>query len=251
MKTHNVQVDKNKIIVDVNLLADFFERNKNTIRGWKNSNNMPTYSTDDRGVNYFDLLEVYDWKKINISEKFNHNKNKEITLEEDNDFKLELPFDLKIADIDLNNSLHLSILAAHPMGELIRDTLEFKSKQIEKNADIAKKEFELRVRKKEFLQTDELNARMSEFIAMVKDVDINSRAKFPTEIAEALLNENIINREDKAKIQRIVSEIIDKTQKDKYKIISTQFMKHIVTKTKKVTIDFLQEMIELIKAEKQ
>ena len=249
MKSHTVQIGKNLIVVDVNLLSDFFGRNKNTIRGWKNSKEMPVYETDDRGVNYFNLLEVYDWKKIHISEKFNHNKDKQIDLEKDEDFKLVLPYGLELADIDLDNSKHLAVLAAHPMGELIRDTLEFVKQQAKREADVQKSEFELRVRKKEFLKTEELNARMSEFIAMVKDIDINARAKFPVEIMENLLNADLIKPERKADAQSIISESIDEVQQEKYKIISEQFMKHIVGKTKEVTVEFLEEMIDYIKKE--
>ena len=67
MSKHTVEVEKNLIIVDTKLLSDYFGRNQNTIRGWKNSKNMPTLKTDDRGVNYFDLLEAIQWVKLNIS----------------------------------------------------------------------------------------------------------------------------------------------------------------------------------------
>lgn len=247
MNTHSVKVKNNIIIVDSGFLADFFGRNKNTIRGWKNSKNMPVYETDDKGVNYFNLVEVIAWVKINISEKFNHNKSKTINAEEDDDFELNLPYGLEIAEIDLDNSLHLAILVAHPMGELIRDTLEFRSKQIEKDSDIEKKNFELRVRKKEFLKTEELNIALSETMSMVKDVDINARSKFPIEIVEELLNEGYVEKKDKEKIQKLISGVVDKHMKEKYKIIASQFMKHTVKKTKEVTLKFLDEMKELIK----
>ena len=42
MAQHKVEVLKHQIIVDTKLLSDYFGRNQNTIRGWKNSKNMPT-----------------------------------------------------------------------------------------------------------------------------------------------------------------------------------------------------------------
>lgn len=249
MKNHAVRVKKNLILVDISFLADFFGRNKNTVRGWKNSKNMPVHETDDRGVNYFDLLEAYKWYKINISEKFNKNKDKNIDAEVEDDFVFELPYGLEIAEIDLDNSLHLAILAAHPMGELIRDTLEFRAKQFEKEKDIEKKSFELKVRKREFLKTEELNQILAETVAMIKDVDINSRAKFPIEIAEALLNAGVIKREDKANTQGLIAEAFDEVQNEKYKLIDQQFMKHIQGYTPKIAKKFLYGIYKMIKGE--
>ena len=247
MDTHFVRLEKNRIVVDSKFLSVFFGRNKNTIRGWKNSKNMPVYETDDKGVNYYDLMEVVQWKKLNIEEKFSNNRDKKIDADSDDDFKLDLPYDLEIANIDLDNSLHLSILAAHPFGELIRDTLEFKAKQREKEKDIEKKEFELKVRKKEFIKTEELNQALAETFAMVKDVDVNSRSKFPIEIAEALLNENIITKEQKEQVRLMISRITDEVQNEKWKIISSQFMEHIKGYTVKTAKKFLYEIYKMIK----
>jgi len=242
VKEHKIRVDKNLILVNRNLLAEYFGRSKNTISGWKNNKNMPVYITEE-GTHYYNLLEVIEWNSQNVNERFNPNRDKEIKLKDGiEEFKLDLPYGLEIAEIDTKNSLHLSILAAHPMGELIRDTLEFKTKY-------DKSEFELRVKKKEFLKTEELNARMSEFLALVKDVDVNMRAKFPLEIAEDLLEIGLIKESDREMVQSIISKSIDKIQKEKYKIISKQFMKHIIGRTKKITLSFLDEMKEYIRDE--
>ncbi len=250
MESFVVEVEKNKIIVDTNFLSVFFKRNKSTIRSWKNNKEMPVYKIDDKGVIYYDLLVVIHWHKINIKEKFNKNRSKEIDEQIEEEFDFKLPYDLELADIDLENSLHLSILAAHPMGEMIRDTLSFVKDYDKKEAEVEAKRHELEVKKGQYLRIEELNARMSEFIALVKDVDINARAKFPDEITNNLLNEEVINKENKDKVQSIILKSVDEVQKQKYKIIQSQFMKHIKDKSKKITIDLLQEMIEYIKNEK-
>lgn len=249
MKTHVVRVDEGIIVVDVNLIADFTGRNKNTVRGWKNSKGAPVYETDDRGVNYFDLFKFIDWKKININEKFNHNRDKTIDIESEDDFKLELPHNLKIAEIDLNNSIHLSILAAHPMGQFIRDTLEFRAKQLEKEKDIEKKSFEMQVRKREFLKTEELKQILAETTAMVLDADINTRSRFPVEISEVLLNASIIDKKEKENTQSLIIGAIDEINNEKYKLMKSQFMKRLKGKTKQSSIKFLEELIEQIKEE--
>lgn len=246
MEEFKVFASKGKIIVDSNLLAIFYKRNKNTIRNWKNSKSMPVYEILD-GINYFDIMEVHDWKKINIKERFSNNKSKEIEIETEDDFKLDLPYGLELADIDLENSLHLSILAAHPMGELIRDTLDFVLNQDKKQIEINTKNHDYQVKKGKYLKVEELNSRMTEFMALVKDSDINARAKFPIEIAEELLASDLIVKESKTKTQEIISTSIDEVQNEKYKMISTQFMKHIIGKTKKVTISFLEDMIKILK----
>jgi len=250
MKTHVVRVEKNKIIVDGTFIADFKGRNKNTIRGWTNSKGMPVFETDDRGKNFFNLMEVHDWIKINISRKFNKNKSSEIDIEEEDDFKLDLPYDLELADIDLEDSLHLSILAAHPFGEMIRDTLKFVQEQEKREIEINTKEHDYNIKKGMYLKVEELNARMTEFMALVKDSDVNARAKFPIEIADELISSDLVKKEDKEKIQEIIRQAVDEVQEEKYNVISSQFMKHIVGKTKKITVEFLNEMIELIKGEK-
>ena len=247
MTEHKVKADKHKVIVDVNLLSVFFGRNKNTVRAWKNAKGMPVDHIDDKGVNYFNLMEVHDWKKINIADKFNNNKNTEIDIKNEDDFKLDLPYGLQLADIDLENSLHLSILAAHPFGEMIRDTLKFVQEQDKREIEIQTKNHELQVRKGKYLKIEEFNGGMTEFMALVKDSDINARAKFPIEIAEELLNVGIISKDNKIKTQEVISKAIDEVQDEKYKIISSQFMKHIKTKTKEVTIQFLEEQIEILK----
>lgn len=244
-----VRVSKGIIVVDINFLAIFFNRGKGTVRKWRSEKGMPSYEVNDRGEYFYNIMEVHDWKKLHIEEKFNHNRNKEINAEDEDDFKLDLPYDLEIAEIDLDNSLHLSILAAHPMGELIRDTLEFRAKQFEKEKDIEKKAFELQVRKREFLKTDELNQILTETLAMVKDIDINTRAKFPVEIADVLMKEDMITKDQKEKIQSLVSKAMDEVQNEKYKIISKQFMKHIQGYTDEATVEFLEDMIEQIKGE--
>lgn len=252
MDTFAVEVEKGTIKVDTNFLAKYFGRNKSTIRSWKNNKEMPVLSIDDKGIVFYDLQETIKWHKLNIKEKFNKNKNKEIDVEsDDEEFDFKLPYDLQLADIDLENSLHLSILAAHPMGELIRDTLQFVKDQQKREAEIQSKEHDLQVKKGQYLRIEELNARMSEFIALVKDVDINARAKFPDEISNKLMAEGLIDKEGKEKTQELILKSVDEVQKQKYKIISSQFMKHIKDKTKKITVELLENMIEYIKKEKE
>lgn len=238
---HKVQVNKKQILVDASFLAEYEGKNKNTIRGWKNSKGMPIYDVED-GANIYDLIPTLAWIKANISQKFNKNKDKTGSVDsEKQEFELNLPDGLSLSEIDTKNSEHLKILAVHPLGEVIRDTLEFRVKY-------EKQEFELRVKKREFLKTEELNARMSEFIALVKDVDINSRQKFPMELAEDLINENIITVDDKDKVQQLIFNRIDEINKKKYDIIYSQFMKHIEGN---VTVDFLEELIDKIKEENE
>lgn len=244
MTEHKVKVDKNIVIVDVGLLATFFERNKNTIRGWKNSKNMPVYETDDRGVNFYNLLEVYDWKKINISEKFNHNKTSEVDENFEDDFKLELPYGLEMANINLDNSLHLSILAAHPMGQLIRETLEFKSKQKEKEKELEKRQFDLDVKKGKYIEIQELNKALVETLSLLKEQDVNMRTTLPIAIVDYLILEKIIKPQDKSKLIEEIIKEIDEVISEKQKTIYEQFMKYTKS-TKKRVVDFLKELIGL------
>ena len=247
MAQHKVEVLKHQIIVDTKLLSDYFGRNQNTIRGWKNSKKMPTLKTDDRGVNYFDLLEAIKWVKLNISERFN--KNKSETDIDESDINIDLPID--ISQINLKNSEHLAILVTHPLGEAIRDTIEFVEDLEKKEIESASKKHDLEVKQGQYLRIEELNQRMCEFIALVKDADINARAKMPLEISDTLLSENLITKDVKNIVQQKINEAIDEVQNEKYNIMKTQFMKHIKDKSGKITIKLLEEIIEQIKKEEE
>lgn len=246
MSKHTVEVEKNLIIVDTKLLSDYFGRNQNTIRGWKNSKNMPTLKTDDRGVNYFDLLEAIQWVKLNISERFN--KNKSSTDIDDTEINLNLPID--ISQINLKNSDHLAILAAHPLGEMIRDTIEFVEDLEKKKIESASKKHDLEVKQGKYIELEEMNKAMCETFALLKDSDINARAKMPVEISDMLLAENLIEKDNKSIVQEKIKQAIDEVQNEKYSIIKTQFMKYIKDKTGRITIQLLKEMIEEFEKEK-
>lgn len=139
----------------------------------------------------------------------------------------------------------------HPLGETIRDTIEFVEDLEKKKIESASKKHDLEVKQGQYLRIEELNQRMCEFIALVKDADINSRAKMPLEISDTLLGENLITKDVKNIVQQKINEAIDEVQNEKYNIIKTQFMKHIKDKSGKITIKLLEEIIEQIKKEEE
>lgn len=247
MAQHKVEVLKHQIIVDTKLLSDYFGRNQNTIRGWKNSKNMPTLKTDDRGVNYFDLLEAIQWVKLNISERFNKNKE-DIQKFSDAELMLKLPIDF--SEIDLDNAEHLEIIASHPMGEKIGAVLSLREDIKKKQIESETKQHDLEVKKGKYIELEEMNKAMCETFALLKDSDINARAKMPVEISDMLLAENLIEKDNKSIVQEKIKQAIDEVQNEKYSIIKTQFMKYIKDKTGRITIQLLKEMIEEFEKEK-
>lgn len=142
MQKFEVEVDLGLIVVNTQLLSRYFGKTASTISGWKKVKGMPVHEESDRNIKY-ELFTVKEWKTHNIKDKYTPKgkiNGKEVS-SDDEDFKIDLPFGMEIGNIDLNNSQHLGVLALHPFGETIRDTLkareDIKQKRI-KTAEIMK-----------------------------------------------------------------------------------------------------------------
>jgi len=138
VKSVVIEVGKGEVVVPVTFLAEYFDKSVSTVANWKKLKNLPLYDTKN-GKNRFELISTIEWKKANLKDKFSPNKRVEISEDgvNDEDFRIDLPFGMQIGTIDLNNSQHLGVLALHPFGEMIRDTLKAREDIVQKRIKTA------------------------------------------------------------------------------------------------------------------
>jgi len=219
VKLFEVEVDKNKVIVPSALLAVYFGKNASTVANWKSQKGMATYDIQGK-KNRYELISTIEWKKANIKEKFSPNrKNIEIDPEDlDEDFKVELPFGMQIGTVDLDNSQHLAVLALHPFGEQIRDTLKARE-------DIRQKGTKTAEMRKELINMNDVDKSMSEQAIIHKQDLMNSEKSFPTMFAnksKAYINKEYRKFNDKrlGDLDKIIEKTFPNMKSSMYDLIS-------------------------------
>ncbi|MBL0707457.1 MAG: hypothetical protein JJW00_00205 [Sulfurimonas sp.] len=197
MSKMEVEVNQGEIIVSSNLLAEYFGKSPATVTNWKTTKNLPIHDKI-KGKYRYELISTVAWKKTNIKEKFSPNKQNVINTEVDDSFKINLPFDIQIGEIDLNNSQHLGVLALHPFGEMIRDTLKARE-------DILQKRLKTAEQKKELVSTKDAFRSITEVAYGLRSSMQNMLRILPRELHNKKIGEikNILNAEFKSSLESI------------------------------------------------
>lgn len=206
LKDFKGSVGKGVLIVPLSAIAGYFGKVPTTVTNWKGQKGLPVYDMKDK-KNRFDFIPTVEWKRLNVKEKFSPNRTDiEIKNKDEEEFKVDLPFGMQIGNIDLDNSQHLGVLAIHPYGEMIRDTLKTRE-------EIKQKRIKTAEMKKELISVNDVDKSMSEQAIIHKQDIVNSEKSFPTTFANK--SKEFINTEYR--------KFNDKRLKDLDKIINKTF----------------------------
>ena len=130
------------------------------------------------------------------------------------------------------------MLTFHPMGERFLDIL--KSAE-----DVSKKKHDLAVKKKQWLETRELDILLSECMAQIKNKLLSIRDQLPIYQVDQLIEVDFCNKEDKEKIQKILLDAADKDFSEMFKDIEDTMLKR-TPESKEDAISFLKELVKKV-----
>lgn len=230
---HEVIILNNKLLISTSGLCDFFNVKAPTVTGWTKKWLKETVVPGEK-KKYYDLLETIHLKQMHLNEKHSKTKN-------DNEVdpsQITLPDGRKLSEVDISNQEDLELLTFHPMGERFLDIL--KSAE-----DVSKKKHELAVKKRQWLETRELDILLSEFLGQVKNKLISIRDQLPIYQVDKLVELDFCKKEDKEKIQKILLDSADEDFAEMFRDIENTMMKR-TTKSKEDAIIFLQELIKKV-----
>lgn len=230
---HEIVIVNNKLLISTSGLCDFFNVKAPTVTGWTKKWLKETVVPGEK-KKYYDLLETISLKQMHLNEKHSKTKN-------DNEVdpsQITLPDGRKLSEVDISNQEDLELLTFHPMGERFLDIL--KSAE-----DVSKKKHELAVKKRQWLETRELDILLSEFLGQVKNKLISIREQLPIYQVDELVELDFCKKEDKEKIQKILLDSADEDFAEMFRDIENTMMKR-TTKSKEDAIIFLQELIKKV-----
>ena len=230
---HEIVILNNKLLISTSGLCDFFNIKAPTITGWTKKWLKETVVPGEK-KKYYDLLETIHLKQMHLNEKHSKTKN-------DNDSdpsEITLPDGRKLSDLDITNQEDLEMLTFHPMGERFLDIL--KSAE-----DVSKKKHDLAVKKKQWLETRELDVLLSECMAQIKNKLLSIRDQLPIYQVDQLIEVDFCNKEDKEKIQKILLDAADKDFSEMFKDIEDTMLKR-TPENKEDATSFLKELIKKV-----
>jgi hypothetical protein len=234
---HEAVILNSKLLISTSGLCEFFNVKPPTITGWtKNWLNEVVVPNEKK--KYYDLIETIHLKKIHLNEK--HSKNKHTTNKNDSETAddITLPDGRNLSQLNIENPEDLEMLTFHPMGERFLDIL--KSAE-----DVSKKKHELAVKKRQWVETRELDILLSEVMSQIKNKLIAIRDQLPIYQADKLVELDFCNKEDKEKIQKILLDSADDEFLEMYDDIEKTMLKR-TSKNKKDAISFLKELIQKV-----
>lgn len=230
---HEIVIVNNKLLISTSGLCDFFNVKAPTVTGWTKKWLKETVVPGEK-KKYYDLLETISLKQMHLNEKHSKTKNDN----ESDPSEITLPDGRKLSEVDITNQEDLELLTFHPMGERFLDIL--KSAE-----DVSKKKHELAVKKRQWLETRELDVLLSEFLGQVKNKLISIRDQLPIYQVDELVELDFCKKEDKEKIQKILLDSADKDFAEMFTDIEDTMMKR-TPKSKEDAIAFLQEVIKKV-----
>jgi len=195
---HEVIIQNNKLLVSTSALCEFFNVKAPTITGWTKKWLKATAVPGEK-KNYYDLFETINLKQLHLNEKHSKSKsNDEVTPDD-----ITLKDGRTLAEVDVNNPRDLEMLAIHPMGERFMGI-------VKSAEDISKKKHELAVKKRQYIETHELDRLLSEFLAQIKNKLISIRDQLPIEQADKIIELEYADKNAKKAIQQVLSDAADK-----------------------------------------
>ena len=229
---HEVVIQNNKLLISTSGLCEFFNVKPPTITGWT-KNWLKEVIVPGEKKKYYDLLETIHLKQMHLNEK--HSKNKSDS-EEPND--ITLPDGRKLSQLNIESQEDLEMLTFHPMGERFLDIL--KSAE-----DVSKKKHELAVKKRQWIETRELDIVLSEVMSQIKNKLLSIRDQLPIHQVDKLVELDFCNKADKEKIQKILLDSANEEFEEMYDDIDKGLLKR-TSKNKEVAISFLKELINKV-----
>lgn len=231
---HEVVIQNNKLLISTSGLCEFFNVKPPTITGWT-KNWLKEVVVPNEKKKYYDLFETINLKQMHLNEKHSKNKNNNNVNEPDS---ITLPDGRSLSEIDITSSEDLEMLTFHPMGERFLDIL--KSAE-----DVSKKKHELAVKKRQWVETRELDILLSEVMSQIKNKLISIRDQLPIYQVDKLVELYFCNKEDKEKVQKILLDSADSEFLEMYDDIEKTMLKR-TPKGKEDTISFLKELIQKV-----
>ena len=111
--------------------------------------------------------------------------------------------------------------------------------------DVSKKKHDLAVKKKQWLETRELDVLLSECMAQIKNKLLSIRDQLPIYQVDQLIEGDFCNKEDKEKIQKILLDAADKDFSEMFKDIEDTMLKR-TPENKEDATSFLKELIKKV-----
>lgn len=229
---HEVVIQNNKLLISTSGLCEFFNVKPPTITGWT-KNWLKEVIVPGEKKKYYDLLETIHLKQMHLNEK--HSKNKSDS-EEPND--ITLPDGRKLSQLNIESQEDLEMLTFHPMGERFLDIL--KSAE-----DVSKKKHELAVKKRQWIETRELDIVLSEVMSQIKNKLLSIRDQLPIHQVDKLVELGFCNKADKEKIQKILLDSANEEFEEMYDDIDKGLLRR-TSKNKEDAISFLKELIDKV-----
>jgi hypothetical protein len=229
---HEVVIQNNKLLISTSGLCEFFNVKPPTITGWT-KNWLKEVIVPGEKKKYYDLLETIHLKQMHLNEK--HSKNKSDS-EEPND--ITLPDGRKLSQLNIESQEDLEMLTFHPMGERFLDILKAAE-------DVSKKKHELAVKKRQWIETRELDIILSEVMSQIKNKLLSIRDQLPIHQVDKLVELDFCNKTDKEKIQKILLDSANEEFEEMYDDIDKGLLKR-TSKNKEVAISFLKELINKV-----
>ena len=141
----------------------------------------------------------------------------------------------KASDLNLKLKKDVEILTLHPLGERYMDMAT-------DAIELSKKEHDLAVKKKQYMETSEMDMLISEFIARIKNSLISVRNQLPISQTDKLIEQEMLEKTNKQATQKIlVSEADDSFKEMFMDITSTMFQR--TPKTVSQTVSFLKDLL--------
>lgn len=230
---HEVIVQNNKLLLSTSGLCDFFNVKAPTITGWTKKW-LKNEIVPGEKKKYYDLLNAIALKQMHLNDKHSKTKNSE----EPNPNEILLPDGRTLSQIDITNQQDLEMVTYHPYGERFLDILKLAE-------EVSRKKHELGVRKKQYIETHELDQLLSEFLAQIKNKLISIRSQLPIEQVDKIIEAGYSKQNSKEAMQKILSDTADKDFLEMFEDIKkTMFGRTPESKIK--TIDFLQDLIKKV-----
>lgn len=205
MNNHTIYIDTHRILVNSTVLQEYLKVNKSTVSGWKKKDRFPdAVEVVGEKALYYDFVEVLEWKKRTIKDKFNP-KGRQIDIPPSSD---NLPDEdtkiggLEIEKINLKDRVHLNIIAKTQGGADFLDALKMAE-------EIISKSHKQQVEEKKYIVVSELDTLMSEFMAIIHNNITAMRDQLPLSQMESLIEKGIVDPKDKEKGITALKEIAD------------------------------------------
>ena len=230
---HEVIIQNNKLLISTSGLCEFFNVKAPTITGWTKKWLENTIVPGEK-KKYYDLLETISLKQMHLNEK--HSKNKhdnEADIE-----KVKLSDGRSLSEIDITKSEDLEMLTYHPFGERFLDILGAAE-------DVSKKKHELAVKRKQWLETRELDILLSEFLSQIKNKMLSIRDQLPIYQVDKLVEISLCNKKDKEKIQKILLDTANENFEEMFEDVEKTMIKK-APEGKEEIIIFLNDIIKKI-----